>query len=112
MDRQGGRTTWTHDPVGRPLSQAAPNGTRTSWSYDPAGRTILAANASMSLVRRLTYQYDPTGRRTVQAETGYRTTWSYDPAGQLLKEQRGGVNTTAHDVILTKPGELGNSDAA
>jgi RHS repeat-associated protein len=77
------------DALGRQIVQILANGGRVSTIFDVAGRMAAQVQADGSgTIRRTSYLFDPTGRKTAMLESnGVRTSWTFDPTGQLINEQ-------------------------
>lgn len=110
----GATVTIGYDAIGRRTSLTLPNGTVTEYAYDAASElTSLTYKRNGALLGDLTYEYDPTGRRTKVGGSFARTllaqslsvatynatnqqvtfgnqTLSYDLNGNLLND---GTNT-------------------
>ncbi len=121
-----GRMAWnlsfTHDALGRMLSQTDPLGT-VAYSYDPAGRRIsmtypggnlvlgyiyfvtgeldeIHENPAGNNVLLANYDYDDRGRRTLLTRgNGTTTSYGYDAVSRLSQLVQG-LNGTSHDLTL------------
>jgi YD repeat-containing protein len=97
VNPQGKRTSFAYDAVDRQTRQIQANGSATTQVYDAAGQLtgVKTSRADGLVLNRLTYSYDPTGRRVGSVAIGGRTTWTFDPTYQLLRELASGPSIVA-----------------
>ncbi len=85
-DALSGTVSYTHDAVGRILSETTATGQVVTFTYDADGNTTSATNLQGI---RTNYEYDLHGRLTAEvldpAGRAVRTTYSYDLADNLIR---------------------------
>jgi RHS repeat-associated protein len=84
MTDPSGTTSYTRDPLGRPLSMTDPNGFTVGYRYDENGYTGLLTTLIYPGDKQLRYDYDELNRLSGITDWQGRTaTYFYDAAGRL-----------------------------
>src|SRR5690606_6164729 len=117
----GGRTTYSYDPVNRLEAQVLPTGEIYTSQYDPNGNvtTLLYGTGSQraqfdalnrpitqiafngaNAISTLIDAYDAGGRKVSQTRDGTATLYSYDDVNRLTGQQASGARATfAYDDV-------------
>jgi YD repeat-containing protein len=97
MQDEWAATYWTYDALGRPLSRHDPRGTAVYYGYDSRSqRTELTIDGQGTVY----YRYNEVGRMTsvLDGKTDMETTYDYDPSGRVTVQAHPNGATTYYRV--------------
>jgi YD repeat-containing protein len=129
-DRKGQATSFTYDPLNRPLTASYADGSTLAWTWDLGGRLTQVQDSAGGTITRaydgldriasettpqgtVSYTYDAAGRRlTMQAASQAQVSYTYDNADRLTGISQGstslsfGYDAAGRRISATLPGGI------